>query len=71
MYKPEHNEQWLLDGICRECRRKDYCSNPCKRNTVRIERETLAYIGERTGMGQIFDAIGANKTINKGEYYGS
>ena len=50
---PDNNEQWLLDGICRECRRKDFCSKPCKRNKVRTEREITAYILERTGIGSI------------------
>lgn len=55
---PEPNEQWLLDGICQECRRKEHCSKPCKRNEIRIEREVNAYILERTGFGKIFDALG-------------
>lgn len=57
---PDSNEQWLLDGICRECRRKDYCSTPCKRNKVRIERETNVYIREKTGlnvMNVVLDAF--------------
>lgn len=55
---PNNNEQWLHDGICRECRRKDYCSKPCKRNEVRIKRELTAHIREKTGLGKIFDALG-------------
>ena len=23
------NEQWLLNGDCRKCRRQSYCSKPC------------------------------------------
>lgn len=56
--KPDSNEQWLLDGICRECRRKDYCSKPCKRYEVRTEQELVEYIKEKTGLGKIFDALG-------------
>ena len=26
----DKNEQWLLDGKCHICRRKEYCSKPCK-----------------------------------------
>ncbi len=63
---PDSNEQWLLDGICRECRRKDYCSEPCKRNRARIIRETVSYIYDRTGMVQVLDAIGMN-TLNNAE----
>jgi len=54
---PDSDEQWLLDGICRECRRKDYCSTPCKRNKVRTEREIMAYIHEKTVIGVALDQI--------------
>lgn len=57
----DSDEQWLLDGICRECRRKDYCSKPCKRNKVRTEREINVYIRERAGLGKIFDALGVKE----------
>ena len=56
--KPDSNEQWLLDGNCRECRRKDYCSKPCKRNEARIERELVARVREVTGLGKISDILG-------------
>ena len=26
----DKTEQWLLNGKCSICRRKEYCSNPCK-----------------------------------------
>ncbi len=53
----DSNEQWLLDGICRECRRKDFCLKPCKRNKVRTEREITAYIRARTGIGVLLEQI--------------
>ncbi len=28
--KPDKNEQWLRGGNCDLCRRKNYCSKPCK-----------------------------------------
>ena len=59
--EPDSNEQWLLDGICRECRRQDYCSTPCKRNKIRIERDVNTYIRERLGLGRIFDALGVKE----------
>lgn len=31
-----NSEQWKLDGDCSICRRRDYCSKPCK---VRADRE--------------------------------
>lgn len=55
---PDNNEQWLLDGVCRECRRKDYCSKPCKRNKVRKEREMNAFIREKMGLDKIFNLLG-------------
>ncbi len=54
---PDSNEQWLLDGICQECRRIDYCSKPCKRNKVRTEREVISYIHAKTGMGILLEQI--------------
>lgn len=55
--EPNDNEQWLLDGICRKCRRRDYCAKPCKRNEIRIQREAIAFIREKTGLGRIMDAL--------------
>lgn len=26
----DKSEQWLLNGKCTECRRKKYCSKPCR-----------------------------------------
>ena len=36
----DKSEQWLLNGDCRICRRKNYCSKPC----TRCKRETKAEI---------------------------
>lgn len=38
------NEQWLLDGDCRICRRKRYCTKGCKKNRVAKERLINAMI---------------------------
>ena len=32
----KHDEQWLSNGNCEECRRQEYCSKPC---TARKQRE--------------------------------
>lgn len=53
MAKIEQNEQWLLNGDCSLCRKKNYCSKPC----TRCKRETKLMIAsaihnaldERTG----------------------
>lgn len=33
--KPEKNEQWLLDGKCSICRRKNYCNTQCTKSKHR------------------------------------
>ena len=68
MKMPDHSEQWLLDGLCNECRRQDYCTKPCKRNKVRIEREVNAYISEKMGLGRIFDAFGVREEVREWAY---
>jgi len=30
-------EQWKENGFCPECRRKNYCSSPCKANKRRTK----------------------------------
>lgn len=35
----DKNEQWLLEGKCHICRRKEYCSKPCKKCKDRREYE--------------------------------
>lgn len=35
----DESEQWLLDGRCSICRRKKYCSKPCKACKNRREFE--------------------------------
>lgn len=32
----KHDEQWLSNGNCEECRKQNYCSKPC---TVKKRRE--------------------------------
>lgn len=38
------SEQWLLNGDCRICRRKRYCTKGCKKNRVAKERLINAMI---------------------------
>lgn len=38
------SEQWLLDGDCRICRRKRYCTKGCKKNRLAKERLINAMI---------------------------
>lgn len=34
----KETEQWLLNGNCSKCRKKNYCSKECKRNDLRKKR---------------------------------
>lgn len=40
----DESEQWKLDGRCRVCRRKEYCSKPCKACKDRREYEMRSAI---------------------------
>lgn len=31
MSKINESEQWLLDGKCHLCRKRDYCGKPCSK----------------------------------------
>lgn len=35
----DETEQWLLNGDCSKCRRKNYCSKECTRYKRRTEAE--------------------------------
>lgn len=35
-------DQWLSDGICDKCRRRKYCSTPCKRRKNYVQSEFLS-----------------------------
>lgn len=39
MSKINESEQWLLDGKCHICRKRDYCSKPCTKCKSRREYE--------------------------------
>lgn len=32
MANADSQDQWLLSGDCKKCRRKKYCSKPCTKN---------------------------------------
>lgn len=40
----DKSEQWLLDGKCSMCRRKEYCSKPCKACKDRWEFERVCAV---------------------------
>ena len=44
----EDNERWLSDGNCSLCRRKTYCSKPCKAQRKRKEAIIRQLIQART-----------------------
>lgn len=42
----ENGDRWLTDGDCTKCRRKKFCSKPCKRHKGAIQREITGMIAE-------------------------
>lgn len=51
---PENN-QWKLNGDCKKCRRKEYCSKPCgakKKRDKRIMRSIAFSIIDATAPSQ-------------------
>ena len=50
-------EQWKEDGICSDCRRKNYCSNPCKANKRRKENII------RNGVANTFLKLGFPRSV--------
>lgn len=42
----EQNEQWLSDGDCKICRKRNYCTKPCKRNQWKWQRDLNSAFAE-------------------------
>lgn len=42
----DKNEQWLLEGKCHICRRRNYCSKPCKACKDRREYEMRCSVAQ-------------------------
>ena len=42
----DKSEQWLLDGKCSICRKKEYCSKPCKACKDRREYEMKCCVAQ-------------------------
>lgn len=71
MNKPDKNEQWLLNGDCSICRRKNYCKKECtkySRNRAAFIKSAIrSAVDEATGgtfskilensNGRLFDEI--------------
>ena len=53
----EESEQWLLNGLCEKCRKRNYCAKDCKRAATRRQREIIAFINEKTGFNNIMNII--------------
>lgn len=45
----QNSEQWLSDGVCRDCRRKTYCSKPCTANKRRMKLQVFRAMDAATG----------------------
>ena len=42
----EQNEQWLSDGDCKICRKRNYCTKPCKRNQWKRQQDLNSAVAE-------------------------
>lgn len=47
MEKIDETEQWLLNGDCSKCRRKNYCSKGCTRYKRRTEAELYSLVANK------------------------
>lgn len=65
MERPNKNEQWLLDGNCNICRRKNYCKKDCTKRA----RATAAWL--RGAVKGVLDGVtgGAYSTILNNSRY--
>lgn len=45
--KIDKSEQWLLNGKCNECRRRDYCGKTCTAYKKRFTMEIKQFIAEK------------------------
>lgn len=42
----DKSEQWLLDGECNKCRRKEYCNKPCKACNTRRDNVVRSAVAQ-------------------------
>jgi hypothetical protein len=52
----KHDEQWLSNGNCEECRRQNYCSKPCTAKKRRENAMLKNAILEATKLNKLFEA---------------
>lgn len=61
----DNSNQWELEGRCSLCRRKNYCSKPCTRNTratnALMEGMVTSYLDRATG-GAFSEIMSRSKT---------
>ena len=53
----EENERWKSDGDCTKCRRKEYCSKPCKMFKRAYMKALDQAIAEKTHMNELKKAM--------------
>ena len=55
----KETEQWLLDSNCKLCRRKEYCTKPCKKHKVYTQRIVNSVIASKLDSitGGVFSEI--------------
>lgn len=47
MEKINETEQWLLNGDCSKCRRKNYCSKGCTKYNRRTKAELYSLVANK------------------------
>lgn len=48
---------WLIDGNCKVCRRKNYCTTECKKHRVNRKRSIYNALMSATGAGRMLDMM--------------
>lgn len=49
-----------MGSICNECRRKNYCTKPCKNAKLQSNRAIYNTIMNHTGIGTVMDMMQSN-----------
>ena len=50
-------EQWMLEGDCSKCRKRNYCSKRCTANSKAYTAALKKFIERKTGLEKIKDVM--------------
>lgn len=51
------SEQWLLQGYCEDCRRREYCKRPCTAKKRRVNGMIQGAIRQSTGADKLLGVM--------------